>query len=62
MAPGWRGHRGDHRGGEARYPDVAHSLEPARAPTYRPARAKTHRQMDWEVIPFRSFDTTITCE
>ena len=39
-APGGYGHRGDHRGGEAKYPEVVDPPEPARDLNERPVRAK----------------------
>ena len=61
MAPGWRGHRGDHRGGEAKYPDVVDPLEPARALNKRPARAKIKHPVEWngKLHPSPPFDATI---
>ena len=46
-APGGHGHRGDHRGGEAKYPDVVDPLEPARALNKRPVRAKIKHPVEW---------------
>ena len=46
-APGGHGHRGDHRGGEAKYPDVVDPPEPARALNKRPVRAEIKHPVEW---------------